>query len=449
MVCSAADVHQVPEVMPAAIALAMVSASLGKGLKIKSGGVRQTMGNLFVLVSGFSGTGKSAVLRTMLEPLSTIQDCLESFQGIQETEAPEGKHPADSDGSIEGFVGLLPPPPGRTAGAGSRRRGRSGADKVPPPRIICSDATGQAMAQLLRENQETILNSSPEAGDLLKEAARATSYLGKLLLQGFSGDRVEIHRLKRDEVILHEPCITACWLCQPHRLEEFLGSDRLLEDGLLARFFVAHSKAGMAFLPDAEMSIPVAVIDSYGAMITSLFDTYHQRSDDSLTVETSPDAQTILRAYHNRCTVRWLADQGEMHSLISRWTEQAWKLTLVLHVARHGGNSHRMAVDRQTAEDAVVLQEWFAGQQMSIIGGATVQPETNRLQRLCDLLREAPDRELTLRNLKNSHGFDHDEVQSLVKLAPSLLNLQNRRNPRGGPRSPVLILIDNPPQPLT
>jgi len=180
-------------------------------------------------------------------------------------------------------------------------------------------------------------------------------------------------------------------------------------------------------------------------MIMSLLETYRQRPEDCWTVATTPEALNILKSYHNRCAARWHADQGQLRSCIARWAEQAWRLTLVLHAATHGGNSHNMPVDRQTAENAVVLQEWFAEQQMRILGGETVQQESSRLNRLCDLLREAPDRELTLRNLKNSHGFDHDEVQSLVKLAPSLLNLQNRQNPRGGPRSLVLTLMDSPP----
>ena len=445
MVRWVADVHGVPEVVPAAIALSMVSAAMGKGLKIKSGGVRLTMGNLFFLVSCFSGVGKSVVQSIMLEPLKIIQDCLRLLQEIQEEDPPKGKNPVESDGSFEGFVGLLSPPPGRSVKSNSRRRGRSSADKVPQPTIICSDATGPAMEQLLGWNHETILSASPEAGDFLREASRATGHLGKVLLGGYSGDRVEIHRLRREEIVLHQPCITVCWLCQPLRLEEFLASNRLLEDGLLARFCVAHSNASMAFLPEEDRSIPIAVINSYSAMIMALFDTYHQRPDDSLSVATTPEALHILKSYYNRCAARWHADQGQLRSCIARWAEQAWRLTLVLHAATHGGNSHNMPVDRQTAEDAIVVQEWFAEQQMRILGGATQPPENNRLQRLLDLLREVPDRELTLRDLKNSHGFDHDEVQSLVKLAPSLLSLQNRQNPRGGPRSLVLKLIDSPP----
>ena len=58
-----AAAHRVPDVMPASIALAIVSAAMGKGLRIASATGRTTMGNLFFLISAGSGTGKSTVLR--------------------------------------------------------------------------------------------------------------------------------------------------------------------------------------------------------------------------------------------------------------------------------------------------------------------------------------------------------------------------------------------------
>jgi hypothetical protein len=437
MVQSVAEVYHVPEVMPTVIALSMVSAALGKGLQIPSGRGRKTMGNLFVLVSADSGTGKSSVLRIMREPLEIIENHLRTFPSIQTMVPPEEW--ADSS---EGFVGLVTPP-GPEGAPGVLGR-RSSYTESCPRQLICSEITGPALAKLLAENQETILNATAEAGNLLEESSRPNSPLGQLLLKGYSGDQVEIHRIPRKAVVLREPCITVCWLCQPHRLEKFLSSDRLLEDGLLARFCVVHSKAGMAYLQEDDRAVPVAASDSYGALINSLFDAYGQMSEDFYTAETTPDAQETLTSYYNRCVGRWHSDHGQLRSCIARWTEQAWKITLVLHAATHGGNSHRIAVDQQTAEDAVTLQEWFAEQQMEIIGGTTRQPQIMRLEKLCTLLREAPDHLMTLRNLHNSHGFSAEEVRRLVEQVPARLNLQKLQNPRGGPPSFVLSLTQSP-----
>ncbi len=425
MVCSVADGHGLPVVMPAAIALAMVSAALGKGLRIASGRGRKTMGNLFVLLSAASGSGKSVAMGIMRRPLDIIQVHLKTFTGVHADGNPQQTNPPKGFEGSGGFEGLF-----------------SSSEDEKPRQIICSDTTGPALEKLLAENHETILNTSTEAGKLLDEASRANSPLGQVLLKGFSGDPVEVHRLNRKPVILQEPCVSVCWLCQPHRLETFLSSDRLMEDGLLARFCVAHSHAGMVFVNDHETTIPVCVIDSYEAMISSLFDAYGHRTEEGMTVQPDHEAQRIMKSYHNRCANRWHSDSGRLQSCIARWTEQTWKMALVLHAAKHAAESHRFEVDGQTAECAVARQEWFAGQQLELVGGGASK-SSDRIERLCGLLREAPGRELTLRSLRNSHGFPRDEVIRLAMSAPSQLELQNRQNPRGGPISSVLVLIES------
>lgn len=328
MVLAINAVHGVPEVMPAAIALAMISAAIRNGLRIASGKGRHTMGNLYFLISAESGTCKSTLLGIFLEPLQKIQES-EPSSGIDREESA--------------------------------------------PRLICSDTTGPALAQLLAANGESMLNATAEAGNLLNVVSKSANPLGLLLLKGYSGDPVEIDRATREPIVIKKPCITVCWLCQPHRIDKFLGSEHLMEDGLLARFLVAHSRATMAYMTDEDKVIPEAVSESYGNVIKAIFEAYGRHADAPLTVKTSDEAFAILQEYHNLNVQRWNAEKGSLRCCIARWSEQAWRMTLVLHAATHGGNSHQIAVERETAERAVALQEWFAEQQVSIkIGRAHV-----------------------------------------------------------------------------
>jgi len=397
MVLAINAVHGVPAVLPASIALAVISAAIRNGLRIASGKGRYTMANLYVLVSAESGTCKSTSFGILLEAL----------QKIQESEPSSGIPP-------EEFV----------------------------PRLICSDITGPALAQLLAANGECMLNATPEAGNLLNVVSKSSNSLAQLLLKGYSGDPVEIDRKNNKKpIVIKNPCITVCWLCQPHRIDEFLGSEHLMEDGLLARFLVAHSRATMAYMTDADMVIPEAVSERYGNLIKAIYEAYGRHADAPLTVNTSDGAFAILKEYHNLNVQRWNAEKGSLRCCIARWSEQAWRMTLVVHAATHGGNSHKIAVERETAERAVALQEWFVEQQVSIIRGTTRKKEDNRLEKLCELLMEAPDHEMTLRDLRNSHNFCYEEVRRLVESVPSKLYLQDRQNPRGGPRSVFAILV--------
>lgn len=434
LVLAIAAVHGVPAVMPAAIALSMIAAAIGKGLLIASGKGRRTMGNLYFFVSAESGTNKSTALGIFLEPLKALEAELKNFADNHGSTPPGPMHPREDDGSSEGFEGLPQMFDGEVAPEKSAEEAST--------RLTCSNVTGPSLAKLLAENRETTFNVNPEAGNLLQQVSKSQSHLGELLLKGFSGDSVEIDRRNQKPVVLAKPCITVCWLCQPHRLDQFLASDHLMEDGLLARFLVSHSKAGMAFMAEDDNAIPVEVSDGYRAAIHTLFQNYALRSGEPFIVQTSPEAFQVLRAFHNHNAERWHAEEGSLRCCIARWTEQAWRITLVLHAATHGGDCHRIAVERETAERAVTLQEWFSKQQESIIRGTTQPPEGERLEKLCRLLSKAPNHEIKLRDLQNSNGFTREEVDRLVELAPSQLELQERKNPRGGPRSYVLILLN-------
>lgn len=448
MVKSVAHVYHVPDVMPAMIALSMVSAMVGKGLRIVSAQGRRTMGNLYFLGSAASGTGKSTILRIMREPLDAIQALLGEYGCHLEMSRLAIKPPLPKEASEQGSEGF------EGSGGGVDTMPKSEEELVMKscdandqleeggdPRLICSEVTGPALAKLLLENNQVILNATAEAGNLLDESAKVSSPLGQLLLKGYSGDHVEIDRMTRKPVVMEEPCITACWFCQPHRLDKFLNNARLLEDGLLARFLVAHSEASMPRMTDSDESVPAEVSDAYRALIEKLFVLYGRNSKFEWEARASLEAQKVLRDYHNQGVERWQSDGGPLQSCIARWTEQAWKLTLVLHAALHGAEAHLVEVDQGTAESAVVLHQWFADQQIQIIEGAAVEVKSIRLGKLCDLLRDTPDQEMTLRNLQNSHGFSNEEVRSLLQAAPLQLCIVKRKNSAGGRPSDVVSLL--------
>ena len=187
-------------------------------------------------------------------------------------------------------------------------------------------------------------------------------------------------------------------------------------------------------------SVPVAVADAYGGLIEELFVLYGRSSKDEWVVQASAEAQEVMRVHHNQCVERRNADDGPLRPCIARWSEQAWKIALVLHAASHGAESHEKPLDGHTAQCAVALQQWFARQQTGILGWGTSPPGTTRLARLCELLSGSPNGEMKLRNLHNSHGFSDKEVRSLVESAPTRLHLQKRQKPGGGRPSWVVCI---------
>lgn len=426
-----------PLVMPAAAALSVISASLGKGLRIRSGGRRYTYGNLFMLVSAESGVGKSSVLREMLEPLRYLEAYLSEFSptfGVRQgTEGDEFEDLKELQGARMKDSPDAPPAPKRM------RRGPKRGDR-PHRRLICEDTTGPALAVLLAENRETILNVSAEAGNLMDEAGRVGSPLGQILLKGFSGDPIDISRITRGHNRLDEPCVSVLWICQPPRLDDFLARDRLLEDGLIARFLVVHSEAHMLPIGDNVTEVGIRVKDHHGAVVSDLFQTFHHSKGGPLTVEVDPASSEVLKDFHNESVRRWHDVNPALRPCVARWSEQAWKIALVLHAAEHGGQAHKHLLSEATARSAIEIVKWFVHQQLTILGGSGKIRSVRLFDRLVALLEAAPDGEMTVRDLKNSHGFDEDGIAELLKMHGQHIKKAKLQNPKGGRPSSVISL---------
>jgi hypothetical protein len=431
------DVHGVPAAMSATIALSMLSASIGKGLLLMGARGRRTMGNLFVLISAPTGVGKSTVINILREPIDMILDYLQECAFCNCVLPLTPPQMTGKDEESHGGLDVLPPPTGNV----ETPQHISDA----PARLVCSDTTGQALARILRDNNETILVATPEAGNQLDEASKPASLFGQLLLKGYSGDKVEIDRATKCPVLLNQPCITVCWLCQPHRVTKFYGSDRLMEDGLIARFLFVETNAGMAYMPEEDRTIPVSIINGYAAIISELYDAYRGSGASARIVHTDPEVYQIMREFHNDCVSKSKEVDSNLRYCIPRWTEQTWKIMLVLHAAEHGSKSHLMPVNRLTAERAITLMRWYASEQSRIMSVATTPPKEIRLKRLLALLADAPDHTLKLRDLVNLNGFTKDEVNELANMAPSMLKLENRKPKGSGRPSSVIVLIQGPP----
>jgi hypothetical protein len=81
----------------------------------------------------------------------------------------------------------------------------------------------------------------------------------------------------------------------------------------------------------------------------------------------------------------------DITSFAGRWTEQAWRLSVVLHAARHGLHAHEHPLSPDTAQDAITLADWFAAQQLDILSGGRWRAKRDRQKEVLLLLADITD----------------------------------------------------------
>ena len=238
--------ERVPESLAGCCALGILSASIGAGLEIQSAANRVTRGNVYVLASAESGSGKSETFRHMARPFQQFE--------IERVNAWREQDRAD----IVTRRTLVEVDIKELKKKYARGRGDISAElkayqleveelekRLHAPILSCEDVTSEKLAILLSENDEQLASLSADALSIVNILLGRYNRLDRtdegLYLKAYSGDPCRIDRMSRDPISLESPCLTALWLTQPDKLESLLDERSLNEGGLIPRILPCHT----------------------------------------------------------------------------------------------------------------------------------------------------------------------------------------------------------------
>lgn len=288
MVRAVAVALRVPDALPGTMALALVAASIGKGLTLDwRRGKAPTPANLFVIPSAESGSGKSECYKLLATPFLAFE------RAMQERWRKEvlPQHQADlhyAEGQLKKLDRKLAKE-GTTQVEAERCRGElqfhlarvEELKELNEPQLSIQDATVEKAATVMHWNDETIFSTSSDARKLVDNILGRYSANKKLAddgiyLSGFSGDDVKVDRQGRESVRLENPCLTLLWALQPDALDMLLGEESLQQGGFLARCLIAHTHAEPQPIDGMEGGVPDAARARWEALVRGLLVGYRQ-----------------------------------------------------------------------------------------------------------------------------------------------------------------------------
>lgn len=289
MVRAVATTQRVPDSLPGAMALALVAASIGKGLVLDwRPGKSPTPANLFTVVSALSGSGKSECSKQLASSF------LDFERALQERWRKEVMPKLQADLRFhEGQLKKLDRKLAKdSTSADDAERFRSEMVfhqaqvdelklKLHEPQLSIQDATVEKVATVMHHNDETIFSTSSDARKLCDNLLGRYSANKKfaddgIYLNAFSGDDVKVDRQGREGVRLANPCMTLSWALQPDALEALLDEESLQQGGWLARCLIAHTHAEPQYIGGDVQPISDDVRTGWENLIRSLLITYRQ-----------------------------------------------------------------------------------------------------------------------------------------------------------------------------
>ena len=251
---------QVPVDLPAMLGLGVLGAAAARTCRVQIGQTHSEPMNLYVAVFMEPGERKSQVMEAMAAPLRAAERDMV-------TEAmPEIERAHDQQKIGEKRLAHLHDiaAKGKPADAEKARTEiaemRAGPSDVVPatPRLLVDDVTPEKMAELMAEQDGTLVLASAEGGIFGILAGRYSD--GKanldLFLKGHAGEEYRVDRKAGASVFIPSACLSLLLAVQPSILTSLADSPDFRGRGLLGRFLycLPESKIGTRFYQDRPIN---------------------------------------------------------------------------------------------------------------------------------------------------------------------------------------------------
>jgi len=420
--------------LPAGMVLACAAAAIGKGLKLEIQG-QVTPANLFIIMSGRSGCGKSESARPIWDPLHDLE---------RETVAENASHEATRNARkrlLEAEARRIEKASGKGPLTDSTNDLAAKLDEIKridkamiPPRLIAENVTTEKLAIMLQAGGEQIAVLSPDCGEVVQNL-RGRYTDGKedesLLLKAFSGDPVRVDRVMREAVTLTRPCITLCLIGTPDILTAMYGNARFRVGGFLPRCLPVASASVMKRDDGTRRGIVPDVAGAWNGRIRELFEAFHNAPEPSV-IQATSGAEQVFRDCHNAVADAMHAGSlsPALEAFAARKAEQAKRLALSLHALAHGSRAADVPLAVDTAKHAVSLAEWFYQTSTRLLSDALADEARADADKLAERI-ERTGGVMTLRDLKNNGG-DEAQIRRIVAANPGRFEMTFDQPTRGG-----------------
>ena len=391
--------HRVSEALPACCVLGVAAASVGKGLRVASGSLRETGGNLYIPIGACSGSGKTQVASDIIAPLRRFE-----AQMVERWKADVDVKLLAEKVMLEGTVKRLQRQAEKETDEAKRTGVKAQLVEVlsrlaqlgrvgEAPMLCCEDITSEKLGETMMHNRETLLSFSSDASCALSVLhGRYTKTKGTdegLYLKAYSGDFCRVDRLNRPPVQLEAPCLTLLWLTQPHRLEALYAIPALSEGGFLARMMPCVLELKLQPITGTAHDVDAAAFDRWESFIRCALETFHQAQKPQV-IRTAPEAQKLMDDHYNALIPKRESEYADIDQFAARWTEWAWRLCVVLQAAKWAEQAAQHLLEQETAAAAIKIAEWFVQQQLAILHHGRVHAEAERRDRVLALVADNP-----------------------------------------------------------
>ena len=317
------------------------------------------------------------------------------------------------------------------------------------PRLLADDATSEAVASLLAQQDGRLAVMSTEGGLFETMAGRYSEGVVNfdVHLKGFSGDTLRVDRKSRPPEYVPQPALTLCLTVQPDVIRGLAGKRGFRGRGLLARFLYSHPRSLVGYRSTTPPPVPDELRQGWDQMLRDILKIPDPTKGQEHAIRLSPDAFESFQAFRNKveAQLRPGADLYEIQDWGNKLCEAVARMAGVIHLFRHHGDARPWEIQMasSTIEAAICLGEYFSGHANVAFGMMGADPRMEKAWRLWASIRHDGHETFTRRDLwqRVRRGFTVDELADVLGLLVRMGYIRQvstaQATGRGRPASPT------------
>lgn len=425
-VSAIAEATQTPDDLAGMLALAVLSTAASGRVVVNPGWWEPC--NLFATVALGPGNLKSAVFREITRPVWEYEhDEADRLRPLIE-EAKTRKRIADKAADkTETDAGNA-----KAADRAEKEReaidARQAANEIAVPilpRLVCDDATVEALTSLLAEQSGRLAVLSAEGGVFDIMAGRYSKEPNfEVFLKAHAGDQLRVDRKGRAAEHVDRPALTLGLAIQPEVLSSLAHRPGFRGRGLVARFLFSlpTSTVGSRNVTDPR-PVPTHVSERYARQVRGLLESFRPL-DESDVLDFAQDASEAMIAYRQTLEPK-LGPGGGLHHIadwVSKLHGVVARISGLLHVAEHGAAARKTPIPGETVTRSIRLADYLLSHALAAFDlmGATAEMEKARTLLRWIVGRTEPAAPFTKRDAHQAHRSVFPRVADLEEVLPIL-----------------------------
>lgn len=233
-------------------------------------------------------------------------------------------------------------------------------EEVKPVQLIVDDITPEALARVMKDNNERMAIISAEGGVFGIMAGRYSQFPNiDIFLKAFSGESYSSVRVGRESVEMRKPLLTLGLAVQPKVIADIMDNEDFRGRGLLARFLYCMPNTKIGKRTYRLNTINIKLKKEYENLCKELLGIPDLDGFIERTIKLSDEADKLAEDFFYWIEERLVSELEVIEDWAGKLHGNTMRIAGILHVVKHRLNSVNVPLEEETMKSAITIGKYY------------------------------------------------------------------------------------------